>query len=104
MDKYKSQDPNVWGEKYWFFLHSIAANYPENPSLLHKEVVANLIKGLPLLLPCRECATHAFNYIKHYIDDMDLIVENRKELELFFENFHNAVNIRIHKPVYHSSV
>ena len=25
-------EPSVWGPHYWFFLHTIAESYPENPN------------------------------------------------------------------------
>ena len=30
-------DPNIWGPHAWFFLHTIARNYPENPSSQDKQ-------------------------------------------------------------------
>ena len=30
-------DPNIWGPKYWFFLHTIAMTYPHKPNAVTRE-------------------------------------------------------------------
>ncbi len=32
-------DPNIWGPHYWFFLHTIAESYPENPNQVTKKSI-----------------------------------------------------------------
>jgi len=40
-------DPKVWGPKLWFVIHTIALNYPDNPSYdqkrIHEDFFNNLV-------------------------------------------------------------
>lgn len=93
----KSQDPNVWGPQFWYMLHNGAAHYPNNPSLMCKQAMEGFINGIPVMLPCVECAMHANSFIKSV--DIDKVVRNRNNLFEFFFMFHNEVNKRLGKPL-----
>ena len=32
-------DPTVWGPKLWFFIHTLAFNFPETPSYEQKRAI-----------------------------------------------------------------
>ena len=45
-------DPNIWGPHAWFFLHTIARNYPENPSSQDKQSHLQFFTLLQFLRVC----------------------------------------------------
>lgn len=89
-------EPKLWGPSFWTTLHYISASYDINPNPNIRSTMKNFIHSLPVFLPCKECQDHAFDFIKS--SDLDKVVQNRKELFLFFFNFHNTVNNRLNKP------
>ncbi|ABF82126.1 hypothetical protein MIV096R [Invertebrate iridescent virus 3] len=91
-----SIDPKLWGNAFWSTLHHVAAGYNDHPSLGARQVMTNFIQSIPVLLPCAECQDHAFDYIGRA--DLDRVVSSRRQLFLFFFNFHNHVNARLNKP------
>ena len=44
-------DPKVWGPHYWFFLHTIAHNYPNYPNKVTIRKYYDLIQNLPVFFP-----------------------------------------------------
>jgi len=90
-------NPNIWGPKLWFSLHTITLNYPENPTYKHKKLYNNFFTNLQYLLPCSVCCK---NYKTHL--DKFPISENlkcKKDLVLWLINIHNEVNKQLGKPV-----
>jgi hypothetical protein len=55
------------------------------------------ILGLPVMVPCEECSTHATAFIEGNYDRLDDIVSGRMKLFNFFVDFHNKVNKRYKK-------
>lgn len=92
--------PEVWGPHYWFVIHTFAQSYPVKPHAIQKEVAINFIKLIPFLLPCAQCFNHAFQYIQARIRLLDHIVNSRENLNTFFRDFHNSVNLRLGKEKY----
>ena len=90
-------NPKKWGPKAWFFIHSIALNYPENPSEQEKEDYKIFYTSLENVLPCSVCA-------KHYKDNLkdlpltDKVLDSRKDLFLWTVKMHNKVNKSRGKP------
>jgi FAD-linked sulfhydryl oxidase len=82
------------GRQTWFFLHTVAAKYPEKPSEVDKRMVRNLVASLGQLYPCKLCREH----LKLKLMDPALgpvRVENRQELATWFCELHNMVNVSI---------
>ena len=46
---------SVWGPGLWFFLHTIAFNYPHKPTAVQKKQYKDFILQLKYILPCRYC-------------------------------------------------
>ena len=65
-------DPNYWGPKAWFFLHSITANYPINPTSRDKNIYKSFFISLKDVLPCSVCQE---NYKKH-LSMLDMLLTN----------------------------
>ena len=38
-------DPTVWGPKLWFVIHTVALNYPDNPSYDDVRNTENFFNG-----------------------------------------------------------
>lgn len=89
-------EPRIWGPSYWTTFHYISATYEDKPNRNLQRTMKTFIQSIPVLLPCKECQDHAFDYVKNV--DLDKVVDNRTNLFTFFHNFHNSVNQRLGKP------
>jgi len=99
VDHYNTTSPEVFGPPLWFSLHNASAHYPINPSPITSERMKNIILGIPVLLPCKNCSEHATAYIEKHFERLDKICGTRDNLFKFFVDFHNYVNVRYNKPV-----
>jgi|694.fasta_scaffold00863_21 hypothetical protein len=90
--------PDVFGPAFWFTLHNGASKYPVEASPIQAEKMKGFIKGIPIMLPCEKCSSHAQTYIESKDDEFDDIVSGREKLFVFFWEFHNYVNRRYNKP------
>ncbi len=90
--------PDVFGPAFWFTLHNGASKYPLEASPFQIEKMKGFIKGIPIMLPCEKCSSHAQTYIESKDDEFDDIVSGREKLFIFFWEFHNYVNRRYNKP------
>ena len=89
-------DPEIWGPRLWFFLHTISFNYPDNPSFddmkNHQEFYENLVH----IIPCATCATHYAEYINKNPPKLT----NKHDLIKWTIDLHNNVNKRLGKKIY----
>ena len=46
---------SIWGATMWFFLHTMAANYPNSPTDEQKHAHVAFLTSLGAVLPCRFC-------------------------------------------------
>ena len=92
------RDPEVFGPPLWFTLHNGATNYPEIASPIISEKMKNFILGLPYIISCENCQSHAIAYIEEHYEKMCEACKGRDELFKFFFDFHNYVNKRLKKP------
>jgi hypothetical protein len=94
-------NPIIFGPKLWFSFHNMAKVYPDFPTDLVKIRMKNIILGIPYLLPCNSCFEHSIAYLDD-LDDCKLndICSCRKNLIIFFVDFHNYVNAKLGKSIY----
>jgi hypothetical protein len=92
--------PDIWGRHYWFMFHLGSYNYPLCASSIVSQQMKQFILGIPYMLPCEECRSHALLYINNLYDELDTITSGRDALFKFFVDFHNAVNKRLNKSQY----
>jgi hypothetical protein len=59
-------DPKVWGPHYWFFLHTVANTYPDNPNEITKRKYYDLIQNMPLFIPVTEMGNRFSKYLDKY--------------------------------------
>lgn len=78
------------GNAGWTFIHSIAANFPEEPTESEQRHAKNFLKSIGKLYPCKKCRYHFASYIIKNPPD----VSSRESLVLWACGAHNAVNRR----------
>jgi len=79
----------IVGRRTWFFLHSLAAKYPDNPSDNDKESMRNVVAALGQHYPCKLCRKH----LKQQLRELrPIAVNTRQELTVWFCELHNMVN------------
>lgn len=89
-------DPRIWGPKGWFFLHSIALNYPKNPTDHDKRNFKQFFESIQYVLPCPQCAQHySENLQKNPIDPQ---LKDNISLNKWLVEMHNLVNRHYYKP------
>lgn len=84
-------NPNIWGPPAWFFIHSIAFNYPENPSPIEKTKYKQFFESLKYVIPCPVCQEHYIVNLKKH--DLDKALIDKISLIKWTINMHNSVNI-----------
>lgn len=78
-------DRDQLGRSTWFLLHEMVRSEPR------PEIFGQFMWTLSELYPCEICRSHISDYL----------VENPPEMsEYWMCDFHNAVNIRLDKPVF----
>jgi len=88
-------DTRFWGPDGWKLLHSIAYNYPSNPSIKNKSIVKNFFNTLPYVLPCVYCRNSLVKYFKEL--PVENALDNRNSLFKWLYNIHNKVNSKLRK-------
>lgn len=89
-------NPDIWGPHYWFFLHTIALNYPKYPNAVTKKKYYDFISNLPLFIPVENMASQ-FSYlldkypVMPYLDSKDAFIK-------WMHFIHNKINERLEKP------
>ena len=80
-----------WGPRLWYFIHTVAYNYPENPSQLYKENYFKFFNDyVPFLIPCDYCKHHYIQYKEK--DNIRNYLNNKYDLLQWTINVHNDVN------------
>jgi hypothetical protein len=88
---------SVWGPAIWYFFHTLSYKLKPNHFNELKDQLINHFISICHNLPCPECAEHAKQELKH-LDKSK--ITNKKELCMYFINFHNKVNIRNKKKIF----
>lgn len=89
-------DPNVWGPKFWFSIHSVTFTYPFYPDQKDKLRYKTFFEMLEFVLPCVVCRVNYSKNIKNFPIDRHL--KDRKSLVHWGIDLHNTVNIENGKP------
>ncbi|XP_004498850.1 FAD-linked sulfhydryl oxidase ERV1-like [Cicer arietinum] len=85
------------GRATWTFLHTLAAQYPDNPTRQQKKDVKELVQILSRMYPCKECADH----FKEVLRSNPVQAGSHAEFSQWLCHVHNVVNRSIGKPVFH---
>ena len=89
-------DPRIWGPKGWFFLHSIALNYPKNPTEKDKQNFKTFFESIQNVLPCPQCSKHYKENFEN--NSIDSHLDNNISLNKWLVEMHNSVNNLYNKP------
>jgi uncharacterized protein YbaR (Trm112 family) len=91
-------DQAIWGPSAWKFIHSVALNYPLEPTIIDKQHYRLFFEYLMHVLPCPKCK---HNYEKEFnLLPIDSALENREALVYWTIDIHNSVNKRLGKREY----
>ena len=84
------------GRAAWMLFHTVAAEFPERPSRKEREAAKRFFLALPHVYPCKKCADHFADVLKHEPPR----VGSRAELVAWVCHVHNVVNRRLGKPTF----
>ena len=88
---------NVWGPLTWKLFHTLAEKVDETKFFENKDKLVKVIIDICKHLPCPECSKDAVNILdKAYIKN----IKTKKHFIEFIRQFHNIVNIKLHKKMY----
>ncbi|KAG2704099.1 hypothetical protein I3760_06G168400 [Carya illinoinensis] len=76
------------GRATWTFLHTLAAQYPDNPTRQQKKDVKELMVILSRMYPCKECADH----FKEILRTNPVQAGSHAEFSQWLCHAHNVVN------------
>ncbi|XP_059652990.1 FAD-linked sulfhydryl oxidase ERV1 [Cornus florida] len=85
------------GRATWTFLHTLAAQYPDNPTRQQKKDVKELMSILSRMYPCKECADH----FKEVLRSNPVQAGSQAEFSQWLCHVHNVVNRSLGKLVFH---
>jgi hypothetical protein len=88
-----------WGPLGWLALHSISANYPEEPTQSDKLVMKRFIDLFAETISCPSCKAHFGSMYQTYMARNPGWWNSRVELFIFICRAHNTVNARLDKPI-----
>lgn len=91
-------NPDMWGPKAWFFIHSVTFSYPIKPTSDDISSMKQFIQSIGDWLPCILCKRH---YLKR-LEEIDLksATSSRISLIKFFIDIHNEINLINGKRAY----
>lgn len=92
-------DSKLLGSNTWSFLHTMAAYYPENPSMEQQSKMKQFINLLSDFYPCHKCAAHLRDDLKTTTPD----TRSNITLSEWFCELHNRVNVRLGKAEFDCS-
>ena len=89
---------NVWGPPTWILFHTLIAKLTDDGFNTVGLQLFNYIKRICNNLPCPDCAQHATQFLSKV--NMGTI-KTKEDLRNTMYIFHNMVNKRKNKPMYH---
>ncbi|KAL7002889.1 Flavin-linked sulfhydryl oxidase of the mitochondrial IMS [Sarracenia purpurea var. burkii] len=84
------------GRATWTFLHTLAAQYPDNPTRLQRKDVKELMEILSRMYPCKDCADH----FKEILRANPVRAGSQAEFSQWLCHVHNVVNRSLGKLVF----
>jgi len=91
-------DPTVWGPKLWFFMHTIALNFPENPTFDDIKSYETFFENLKYIIPCDKCKLHYSQRLR--ANPVSKYLTDNNTLFIYTIDLHNEVNKSLGKRIY----
>lgn len=92
-------DKNELGNGTWGLLHTMAAVYPDKPTIQQKEDTKQFFTILSRLYPCEYCASD----MREEFKKEPPLVDSQEEFSQWLCRFHNKVNVKLEKPEFDCS-
>jgi hypothetical protein len=89
-------DPNIWGPHYWFFIHTLAINYPHHPNSVTKKKYYEFIQNLPLFIPNDAIGNNFSKLLDEY--PVTAYLDDRESFVRWTHFIHNKINEKLEKP------
>lgn len=80
----------TWGPSFWFFLHTIAYNYPEHVNRVTKRKYYDFIQNLPLFIPIDKMGNNFAAVLDKY--PVSPYLDNRDSFIRWVHFIHNYYN------------
>jgi len=91
------QKSEYWGRITWIFLHVTSSKIKDDYFDSFKDEYLEMCKKICKNVPCGVCKRHA----SIVMDNIDFeLIQTTNDLQSFFYDFHNSVNIGTDKPVF----
>ena len=89
-------DPSIWTKHYWFFLNTIAFNYPDYPNKHLKKKYYDFFMNFPLYIPDEEVG----NKFSELLDKFPIspYLDNKNKLIKWVIFIQNRLNIFLKLP------
>jgi Erv1 / Alr family len=97
--KHPKQEPistSVWGQHFWYVLHTIAYTYPEFPTQVTKRKYYDFINNLPLFLPDPKMGDKFAEFLDRY--PVTPYLDSRESFMRWIHFIHNRYNVLLGKP------
>jgi hypothetical protein len=87
----------IWGNNVWNLFHTIAHKIKEDRFEFHKNNIIYILENICNTLPCPECSKDASEMLKKVNFSQ---INTKNDFKLLIFNFHNAVNVKLSKPLF----
>lgn len=88
-------DPNIWGPRYWFFLHTAAMSYPIKPNDTIRKKFYDFIHNFPILMPDPKIASSFSDLLEKY--PVSPYLDSKDSLVRWTHFIHNKINKKLEK-------
>jgi hypothetical protein len=88
--KQEHSDSSVWGPPFWFFIHTIAMNYPDRANDVTKRKYYEFIQNLPLFIPNVEMGNRFSRLLDKY--PVTPYLDKRESFIRWTVFIHNKIN------------
>jgi len=89
-------DSHIWGPHFWFFLHTIAMNYPDRANEVTRRKYYELIQNMPVFIPNADMGNRFSRLLDKY--PVTPYLDKRESFIRWTVFIHNKINIFLGKP------
>ena len=89
-----------WGNATWYLFHTLSYKMKDEYFDELKDDFLNMCSRICSNLPCPDCSEHASAIMRNLNRGN---IKTKKDLQMFFFDFHNSVNKRVKKPLFTES-